>query len=223
MPAMRVSAGYAFSVFTRIPIPSDVIGTTTTANVNVHWAAVVEADVKGRNAKAVAPLQVIGLPQPGAFKPSVTKSEKSGRLEFSGLPQRPLFPGDYVDGSLLIQSTQDLATRSTHIDLTLYSSSHVRGGWTTKRSYPVSAGAEPQTFRAGQSSRLPFRVFVPDPLPAASTSNMFFSTRWFLRGRLYRQPDGLLKPLQLLSKPDATISVEMAILRSPSHPGLVGP
>jgi hypothetical protein len=211
LPPGRLRSRHSFSKVTELAVPGHAIGSIDTSNVRVSWQLVAELHVPGRNAKASAPLHIVGLHSPVLNRAPVTKAEGAATVQLLDVAESTFLPGDRVQGTLLVTPSVDFAASAVTVDLIMQSTTRISGDQTSATTYGgLSAGST--HFRSGQPVRFPFSVVVPDPLPGPSISHPKFEVSWYLKGRVHRR-----------FRRDPTVTIDLDVGRASDRHGFLLP
>jgi hypothetical protein len=192
-------AGSTLTLPFTLEVPADGPGTVAGALVQVQWAVRVRLQVSGSPAKehtrAIVVLSRARDLAPVADEPPATVDRRLVVLRFESLSSRRLVPATILSGLLAVEPRRAGAARGLRVELVLREQVH-RGPWvgTDPTRNPANEGRERDTVVAGQAIAhhieldprspvaLPFRLQVPDRLPAPSLVTERFSLTWILRG-----------------------------------------
>lgn len=199
-----IQPGELITLPVAVQVPPDAPGTTHVPVVEITWwvtarvrvADFAPAEVSRSFVVLSRAADLLGV----AFEPVTGNDRRCARVSIEDLPSRFLAPGCALSGTVAIRPLRRCAIRGVRLELAVRQKVH-HGEWTgddptRNPAYQeleqdlVVAGSRlsgPTVLEPADPVRTPFRLILPEDLPAASLVTPNFTLSWLLRAVVDRR------------------------------------
>lgn len=188
-----------------VPVPAATLPTLACTLVSLRWLVRASVRYDGTHHAHAPPVEVAVLARGrGAAAdgpPAVSGGRHPDEVRFEGVRTRELFPGDRVDGELVVVPARAGRLRLVRVELVLHQVVP-HGPWVVDdparnpESVPKEAGdvvarqalsGEIPVAAGGAGLRWPFALDAPERLPGPTLVAPEFSLRWYVRAVVDRR------------------------------------